>query len=186
MQFLFTRILRLSPDRITAPWLTVDYCYRGVSLFALARKTGKRRYLRLAKKCLSRIKGWCQQGCINAMHFERLLQAELSVCKGKKEAAKNYFELASVLASRGGFIQDYAFVNERFGEFLLNDMNDSENATFVLKEAVKLFDEWGAHAKADQLRRKHEQLLARSNYNPAPVTVSTTYTTVSPIQIDAS
>jgi hypothetical protein len=48
--------------------------------------------------------------------------------------------------------------NERFGEFLLNDMLDREEAVYRLEESIKLYKEWGAHAKADILLKKYADL----------------------------
>jgi hypothetical protein len=144
-----------------APWLIVDFYYRGVSLFAMARKTGKYKYSRQARNCLRRIKTWAEKGCPNVTHFEKFLEGELAAFKGNKFVAKNHFEAASVLAARYGFIQDAAFANERLGEFLLEDLDDEENSVYKLKEAIKLYDEWGAHAKAQQVRQKYEGILNR-------------------------
>lgn len=132
-----------------------DFYFRGVALFAMARRTGKGRYARQGKRHLNRIRSWYNKGCPNVTHLERLLQAELWAYRGNKLAAKNDYETAFVLASRGGFIHDAAFVNERYGEFLLDEMDDNDNGVFKLKEAVKLYEEWGSHAKAKQLTQKY-------------------------------
>lgn len=93
-------------------------------------------------------------------HFQRLLEAELWAYKGKHYLAKNDYEAGTVLAARGGFIHDAALANERYAEFLLDEMDDKESAVYKLKEAIKLYSEWGAHAKAEQLSRKYDCFLS--------------------------
>ena len=63
-----------------------------------------------------------------------------------------------MLAGRGGFVQDAALANERYGEFLLEDMYDREEAAFRFQEAIKLYLEWEARAKAELLSDKYEYL----------------------------
>lgn len=136
----------------------MDCFYRGLSLFHMARKTRKRHFVRHGKKCLARIRRWSEGGCPNVAHFEHLLQAELAAYKGNKFHARNEFEASCVLAARNGFIQDAAFANERYGEFLFEEMDDKASAVAIMRESIKLYDEWGAKAKVEQVLCKYGSL----------------------------
>ena len=124
----------------------------------MARKTAKRRYAVHARKCLDKIRSWMEKGNPNVIHYESLLEAENWALKGKTFVAKKHYLSATVLATRGGFIQDAAMANERFGEFLLEDMGEPEEAAYQFKQAAKLYEEWGAQAKADEIVRNHGHL----------------------------
>ena len=135
-----------------------DMFLKGISLFAMARKTRKRKYTNLAKKSLASIKDWAEKGNPNVKHCESLLEAELAALNGRKHVAKKHYEVAAILAGRGGFVRDAALANERYGEFLLEDMCDREDAAFRFQEAIKLYLEWEARAKAELLSAKYGYL----------------------------
>jgi hypothetical protein len=136
----------------------IDNFMRGISLFHMARSTKKAKYKKHAKLVLAKVRKWVEKGNPNVVHHEALLEAEMAALRGKKYNARKQYEIATVLASRQGFIHDAAMANERYGEFLLNDMLDREEAAYRLEEAVKLYKEWGAHAKADILLEKYADL----------------------------
>jgi hypothetical protein len=122
-----------------------------ISLFAMARKTRERKYTNLAKKSLASIKDWAEKGNPNVVHCKSLLEAELAALNGRQHAAKKHYEVAAMLAGRGGFVRDAALANERYGEFLIEDESDREEAAFRFQEASKLYLEWEARAKAGLL-----------------------------------
>ena len=55
-------------------------------------------------------------------------------------------------------IQDEALAEQRFGEFYLRQKNKREAYNRLLR-SVRLYEEWGALAKAKQLRIKHKETL---------------------------
>jgi hypothetical protein len=124
----------------------------------MARKTRKRKYTNLAKKCLASIKDWAEKGNPNALHCKLLLEAELAALNGRRRVAKKHYEMAAMVAGRGGFVRDAALVNERYGEFQLEDKSDREEAAFRFQEAIKLYLEWEARAKAELLSAKYGYL----------------------------
>jgi predicted ATPase len=143
---------------IVGPAVWMDMFLKGISLFAMARKTRERKYTNLAKKSLASIKDWEEKGNPNVRHCESLLEAELAALNGRKHVAKKHYEVAAKWAGRGGFVRDAALVNERYGEFLLEDMSDQEEAAFRFQEAIKLYLEWEARAKAKLLFAKYGYL----------------------------
>jgi hypothetical protein len=95
----------------------------------------------------------------NVIHFDALLDAEADSFRGMKNHATvtKRFELAIQYSGKCGLIQDRALAHERYSEYLsrLGAVHD-EDASFQLDEAVRLYAEWGAHAKVKQLRDAHE------------------------------
>ena len=148
-----------------SPVAVTDSFYRAISLFAMARKTKKRKYLRPAKKCLATIKDWSKQGNCNVYHFLPFLEAELAAYHGRLNVAEKNYKLAIQMASRAGFAQDAALANERYGEFLLQDVCNREAAAVHLRQAVSLYREWGAVRKIELLQTKYYDLF------PLPVQI---------------
>ena len=145
-----------------------DNFMRGIALFQMARETKKVEYKKHARLVLKQICKWVEKGNPNVVHHKALLEAEMAALLGKKDKARKQYENATMTASRRGFIQDAAMANERYGEFLLNDTLDREEAAYRLENAVKLYKEWGAHAKVDSLRDKYAALW------PLPSVISLT------------
>jgi tetratricopeptide (TPR) repeat protein len=130
----------------------------GISSFEMARKTKKRKYKKHANKIHSTIKAWVRKGNPNAMHYDRLMDAEKAALDGKFKAAEKHYQSAVVLAARGGFVNDAALANERYGEFLLHDMSDRQEAVYRFEEAIKFYSEWGADKKVGLLREQYSDL----------------------------
>ena len=145
VSFLFRRCIG------SAAMIQMDNLCRGVSLFEMARKTQKKKYKRAALKVLSRVKEQVKKRVLNVYHHEALLEAERAAMDGDSELARHHYGRATVLAGRRGFLQDSALANERFAEYLLRNLNDTEEATYRFQQATRLYEEWGATAKADML-----------------------------------
>jgi len=141
----------------------------------MAQKTGKHKYSKCAKNALKLLKSWTEKGNPNVTHCESLLEAEFWAMRGRKYVAKKHYNIAIVVSARGGFIHCAALANERYGEFLFNDMKDREEAGFKLKEAANLYREWGAHAKADQVSAKYGYLWDSSSQYPSGILVPTLF-----------
>lgn len=141
---------------------------RGMLLYATARKTRKRIYTKHAKKVHKTIKSWVRKGNPNVKHYDLLLDAEAAVLNGKLDAAEGLYQRAIVLATRQGSIHESAFASERYGEFLLSERNDREEARYKLADAVRRYGEWGAARKANMLHGKHQDLWYRQK--PTEVT----------------
>ncbi|CAB9512812.1 Transcriptional regulator [Seminavis robusta] len=139
------------PGSILVP---MDTYYRGLSLFVMARRTKKRRYLKHAKKSLALIKKWVRKGNPNLRHYEALLEAELAACQGKSHMACAHYKIAISLSR--GYIQDTALAHERYGEYMVN--SDTQEAEFRIGEAIRCYREWGAHGKVIQLRERFSDL----------------------------
>ena len=103
--------------------------------------------------------------------FDSLLDAEAESLRGEHYNACRHYEAAVLYAGRRGWRQDQALAHERYGMHLsrleVDDERHRHDAHFHLREAVKLYDEWGAHSKVDQMRRVHSSLVQTSQ-SPSP------------------
>lgn len=89
------------------------------------------------------------------------MDAELDSLRGNHYAAAKSYEMAILFAGRRGFTQDRALAHERFGEHLVRLGNDHvQDAEFQIGEAIKLYEEWEAHAKVELMRKQYHELLA--------------------------
>jgi hypothetical protein len=144
---------------VGAPFNMWDTLCRGVSCFAAARETGKRKYARMGQVFRSKVKKWLNQGNPNVKHYESLLDAEYMTLKGKNFAAIQAYQASIVAAARGGFQQDAALATERLGEFYWTVMGDPEAAVYQLGQSMKYWGEWGAVAKVRHLEEKYGELF---------------------------
>ncbi len=146
-----------------SPIIMGDTFTRGVCLFAMARKTKRRKFARRAKEIRSLIKSWVKQGNPNVQHYLALLDAEMAALKGKIQSAERHFQDAVITAARGGFVHDAALASERYGEFLLNDKPqpcelDKQEALYRFSEAIKYYSDWGAVSKVASLQKSMQTL----------------------------
>jgi hypothetical protein len=153
----------VSKVSIAHPLRMVDTFTRGVCLFAMARKTKRRKATRRAKEIRSLIKSWVNQGNPNVQHYLALLDAEMAALNGKIQSAESHFQDAVISAARGGFVHDAALASERYGEFLLNDKPqpcelDKQEALYRFGEAIKYYSDWGAVSKVASLQKSMQTL----------------------------
>jgi hypothetical protein len=125
----------------------------------VAKKTASRKYHILASRRIKKIEKWVDQGNINVLHFLLHLKAELAVLKNEpEEKVKSLFESAIVACRQAGFINTAALANERAALYFLN-LGDHEWASYYLKNAGELYNDWGATAKSRQLVNDYGRLL---------------------------
>ena len=142
-----------SPNNV---WYTL---MTGVCCFAAARQTGKKKYVKIANIIRSKVKGWLDMGNPNVKHYESFLEAEWNAQRGKKHAAIKHFEVAILLAARGGYQHDAAFASERLGEFQLFVMDDKDEAVYRFRKSIDYWRNWGALAKVNHIQNKYSHLM---------------------------
>jgi predicted ATPase len=123
---------------------------RGITLYAMARKTNKRKFKKHAIQVKKTIKSWVDGGNPNVKHHLCLLNAEQAALDGKEDLARALYGKAVILAARGGFLHDAALASERFADFV--HRYDRDEATFRLEESIRFYTEWGATRKVEMLR----------------------------------
>jgi hypothetical protein len=157
----------------------VPVFFSGLAASGLYRKTGKRMYKRRAKKRIKEMeKVMSSKRGLNTLHRYLLMQADLMACSSSKsrkwqDTVKDAFDNAIAMAGKAGFRQDAALGNELAGEYLLTTGDDNTFwAEFYFSRAYDLYMEWGAVAKADQLKTKQGDLIKESLGNPRASTNS--------------
>ncbi|CAJ1941079.1 unnamed protein product [Cylindrotheca closterium] len=125
---------------------------RGVALFAMARKTKKRIYRKPATKILRFMAKLRKQGNPNAHPYYTLLSAEQAGLNKDTNRAKSLYQETIVYAARTGQLNHAALANERYSDFLLNELHDSAEAKYRMDEAIRFYEDWGAYAKVDGLK----------------------------------
>jgi tetratricopeptide (TPR) repeat protein len=139
-------------------WIMIETFTRGMLLYSMARSTRKRQYRNEAKKVHKIIKSWVQKGNPNVKHYNLLLNAEFAALSGKLDTAEGWYQSAIVSATRQGNVHESAFASERYGEFLLEERNDREEARHKIDDSIRRYGEWGAIKKVQLLREKHRDL----------------------------
>lgn len=110
------------------------------------------------------------------------MDAELESLRGHNYAAASRYEMAELYAGSCNLTQDRALAFERYGEHLARLGPDHETeAKTQLSEAVRLYKEWGAHAKVAQLYRLHANILG-----PALLSSSMSMSPEVDVQIDGA
>ena len=152
---------RLQKDAPGSIYVRIETYHRALSLLIMARETKQRKLKRAAKRVMRQINSWVAQGDPNAIHIKILLDAEMAALKGQKQEAEAKFKDSVIFAARGGFVHDAAFASERYAIFLLDDLNDRDEAAYRMKEACKYYQEWGAEGKLKSLQETYGDLLNR-------------------------
>lgn len=135
-----------------------------VALYATAQNTSKgsvrRKLKRLGIKRHGILKAWAKDSCINVVHYVAILDAELAALNGaKQKKVEGLYQKACMIATRGGFVQDAAVANERFGEYL-ERTGESTEAGRRYEQAAQYYEEWGFPRKSRLLREEKRDLLA--------------------------
>ena len=144
------KVMKLLPAQ--ANTLEVTFI-SSLSCFAMARQTKDKKYAKHAKACMQKIKGWVSKGCPNCVAHEALLEAEYYAWKKDRGTALRRYEAAALLAGRRGLRHIQAMANERFALYVheIGD-NEHQDSEYRWKQALTLYNEWGATHKVDMLR----------------------------------
>ena len=130
---------------------------RGICLYATARITKAKTYSKEARKVRAQIRNWVKSGGCNLIHQLQILDAEDAALRGDRIEAKQSFQTAIRSAVRGGFRHNAALANERYAAYLL-ESDEVEESQFYIREARKLYNEWGAQ----RIVRRIDQVIAAS------------------------
>jgi hypothetical protein len=120
---------------------------RAVALYAMARRTKKRKYKVQANRIKKTIEKWVKSGNPNVKHYHLLLSAEQAALSKNYTWAEENYKKAIVLAARTGHMHHAALCNERYADFLLQELSDEEEAKYRMEEAIRFYEEWGAVGK---------------------------------------
>lgn len=117
----------------------------------------RKHFKALAQAELTKMKQWLtKRGAINIIHRFNILEAQFAVCFRQHELKtlqiKTLLDEAIVSATRAGFLNDAALVNDLAGEFMLSTSgNDNFWCKHYFTASYELYKSWGAKAKANLL-----------------------------------
>ncbi|MBI9069227.1 MAG: AAA family ATPase [Salinivirgaceae bacterium] len=117
-------------------------------------KTAKNRILSNQKK----LKKWASDCPANFENKYLLIEAELERLNGNITQARENYDIAITLSQQEGNLMDQALGNELAGQFWIQNKKP-EFAKIYLEKAFKLYNIWGATAKADALLSKYNKIL---------------------------
>jgi hypothetical protein len=139
---------------------TADFVlYRGLAAAGLAtreRGARRRRYTRVLRGCLARMRRWARAGP-DFVHMAALLEAERERLRGAEERARALYEQAAQRALAQEFTHHAALAYESRAQMLIELRRETEAAA-SLAQASSAYRDWGALAKASELRERRGQL----------------------------
>lgn len=122
----------------------------GLADVAQARQA-KRRRACYAKKYSKLLLRWANVGePRNFIGKHYLLEAELAALAGNKARSYNFYIVAISACREGHFLLHTAIATERVAKSLL-EWNETERAIPFFRDAVSLYQEWGAYGKVRHL-----------------------------------
>jgi hypothetical protein len=153
-----------------SPLAMLDTLHQGISLYAMARETKEKRYIKAAKKVKKKVATWAKKGNVNVMHYIPFLEAEDAALEGRSDSATKLYPRAIASASRSGFQHNAALARERFAEYLLHDLKESDRAGQYFQDSIRYYTDWGSDYKAEILRKKYSHLW--TDEIPSGITVN--------------
>lgn len=113
-----------------------------------------RKNFALGKKFTRKIQRWSSKDNPNVKHYEAILEAEIAAFKDLHLVAIKKYEAGIRMCESRGFVNDQALAEERFAGYLAK-LGQIREAKIHVREAVRLYDSWGANSKSSQLRGKY-------------------------------
>jgi len=141
-----------------SPLTMLDTLHQGISLYAMARETKEKRYIKAAKKVKKKVATWVKKGNVNVMHYIPFLEAEDAALEGRSDSATKLYPRAIASAARSGFQHNAALASERFAEYLLHVLKENDRAGQYFQDSIKYYTDWGSDYKAEILRQKYSHL----------------------------
>lgn len=132
------------------PILPATLYLAGMCCYIKADATKQLRFKRYANRFRKKLKDWVRCGNPNTFHLESLLQAEFERYGGNQFLSAKLYESAILLAGRQGLTHYQAMGNERLASYWISRGN-TEEALYRFQEAKRLYSDWGAKHKLEQL-----------------------------------
>ena len=155
--------------------LTLSAIYNDVS------EIEKEEYLQKIELCEQKLKIWAENCPENFLHRYLLIRAEKARITNNEMDAVGLYDQAIHSAAENEFVQNAALGNELAVRFWL-DNGKGDFAVIYLREALYLYDKWGAIAKVRELEVKYTQLLAPATGSNLTSTKTVTGSSISQIK----
>ena len=117
------------------------------------RKQNRNRYTKHARSYHSQVKSWVKAGHVSMVFALHLLDAEVAMNSGKHDIAFQQYEAAAMSAKELNYRSYHGLALERWGNAKA-ELGDHKEARKQWKNALVLYEEWGATAVVRQLRKK--------------------------------
>ena len=130
--------------------------YESMTLIAQAQR-GKRGRIPAVRRRLKRLKYWAKHAPLNFLGKQYLLEAEVAVATNDHLSVLSKYTSSIVLSREQGFIMEEALANERAGKYFLDQDNEKMALPF-LREACRLYKNWGGLAKLHHIKQELEPL----------------------------
>ncbi|MBS1145662.1 MAG: putative ATPase [Proteobacteria bacterium] len=118
----------------------------------------RRRRLRAVAANQKNLKKWADSAPANYGQHWLLIEAERMRVSGRTEQALRYFDQAIDRAHENGFVHEEALAHELAARCQLQAGRE-RLAAYYLKQALQLYERWGAAAKAAQLMAEFPRFL---------------------------
>ena len=130
----------------------IETFHRGIAWFAMAQKTGIRKYKAEAIKVMKLVAKWAKAGDPNVQHYNFMMKAEHAVMSKKYDKADELYKQAISHAVRNDHLHHAALFHERFADYRLNARGNRNDGRYHLEQAIRYYREWGAIGKALHLK----------------------------------
>ena len=137
--------------------------FETMALLAQAQK-GKRGRVAAVRKRLKLLRHWSKFSPLNFLGKQYLVEAELAIVTGDHLAVLSKYTSSILLSREEGFLMQEALANERAGKYFFG-RGDETTALPFLREACRLYEEWGGQEKVRHLAEQELEVLQISSTN---------------------
>jgi hypothetical protein len=147
----------------------LEVFFSGLVDFACYRKFRRRKFMRKGTEAIRRMKNYVKEGIMNCNGMLLCLKAEFEAFRGRSDVdgIKKLFDDSIKTFAAGGYLHFQAVVSERAAEYFLGPGNNYMWAEVYMGAAIRLYNEWGAIAKCQQLIEENK-LGKQQKQNEAP------------------
>lgn len=156
------------------------YSLVALAVYPSAEPVQQQTYLETIKRYQQRLATWAQAAPHNFQHKYDLVAAELARVLGEYWQATELYEQAIQGAKQNDFIHDEALANELAGRFY-HQRGMEKIAQVYIRDAHYHYMQWGAEAKAEQLKNKYTAYFVELMLsNSSVITTNKTIHSVTP------
>lgn len=138
--------------------LPLMYTFAGVTWFKIYARTKDRSVLLKARFAIKLLKRWVSKGALNVATSLWFVEAQRAAVDQDFDAVKILFDKTILGLHRCGFRSLEALACENFAIFA-SSQGDEEQATIYMQQAHRLYTEFEALAKVEQLESHHSSLI---------------------------
>jgi hypothetical protein len=151
----------------------LEVFFSGLVDFASYRKFRRRKFMRKGTEAIRRMKKYVKEGIMNCNGMLLCLKAEYETFRGWSDVdgIKKLFDDSIKTFAAGGFLHFQAVTSERAAEYFLGPGNNHMWAEAYMGAAIRLYNEWGAVAKSQQLIEENK-LGKQQKQNEAPQVIT--------------